>query len=69
MSGYHPLFVLAKAGVRMFQRPYVLGSAALVYGYMSAYLEKIPRVDDDDLIRYLRQQQLAKLAGRETIWK
>jgi biofilm PGA synthesis N-glycosyltransferase PgaC len=69
VSGYHPLFVLVKAGVRVFQKPYVLGSAALVYGYVSAYLEKIPRVDDDDLIRYLRQQQLAKLAGRETIWK
>lgn len=69
VSGYHPLFVLAKAAVRAFQRPYLLGSAALVYGYLAAYLEKIPRVDDDALIRYLRRQQLAKLAGRETIWK
>ena len=29
----------------------------------------MPRVDDPELIQYLRRQQLAKLAGRETIWK
>jgi biofilm PGA synthesis N-glycosyltransferase PgaC len=69
VSGYHPLFVLAKAGVRAFQKPFVLGSLALVYGYLTAYLNKIPRVDDDSLIRYIRRQQLAKLVGRETIWK
>jgi hypothetical protein len=26
-------------------------------------------VDDPELIKYLQQQQLAKLFGRETIWK
>ncbi len=69
VSGYHPLFVLAKAGVRIFRRPYFVGSLALVYGYLAAYLKKMPRVDDDALIQYLRRQQLAKLAGRETIWR
>jgi poly-beta-1,6-N-acetyl-D-glucosamine synthase len=69
VSGYHPLFVLAKSIRRFVQRPYVLGSFALVYGYLAAYWERIPRVDDPELIQYLRRQQLAKLAGRETIWK
>lgn len=67
--GSHPAFLLAKAVVRLARRPYVLQSAALVYGYLSACIEKIPRVDDPALIRYLRSQQINKLLGRETIWK
>jgi poly-beta-1,6-N-acetyl-D-glucosamine synthase len=69
VSGYHPLFLTAKSIRRLVRRPYILGSVALVYGYISAYLQKTPRVNDPDLIRYLRRQQLAKLCGGETIWK
>jgi hypothetical protein len=63
------MFVLAKSVARFIQRPYVLGSLALIYGYLAAYFEQIPRVNDPALIQYLRRQQLAKLAGKETIWK
>jgi len=69
VAGYHPLFFLAKAVARLPQRPYVMGSLALVYGYLKASFEKIPRVNDPELIQYLQRQQLAKLTGRETIWK
>ena len=69
VSGYHPLFLLAKSVVRLTQRPYVLGSVALLYGYLRAFIERVPRVDDPALIQYLRDQQIAKLFGRETIWK
>jgi biofilm PGA synthesis N-glycosyltransferase PgaC len=69
VSGYHPLFLAAKSIVRLSRRPYLLGSFALLYGYLSAYFHRIPRVDDPLVIRYLRQQQLAKLFGGETIWK
>jgi hypothetical protein len=63
------LFLTAKSIVRLFRWPYFVGSIALVYGYVSAYLQDTPRVDDPKLIRYLRQQQLARLFGGETIWK
>ena len=69
VSGYHPLFLTVKSIVRLPRRPYFIGSFALVYGYISAHLQRTPRVDDPELIRYLRQQQLAKLCGRATIWK
>jgi hypothetical protein len=69
VSGYHPLFLAAKALVRLPRRPYFLGSFALVYGYITAYFQRTQRVDDPDLIRYLRHQQLARLFGGETIWK
>jgi poly-beta-1,6-N-acetyl-D-glucosamine synthase len=67
--GSHPLFLLAKTGVRTFRRPYFVGSFALLYGYITAYFKKVPQVDDLELIRYIRSQQLARLFGRETIWK
>lgn len=69
VSGYHPLFLMSKSLIRLFRRPYFLGGFALLYGYVSAFLQKMPRVDDSDLIRYLRRQQLARLFGGETIWK
>jgi hypothetical protein len=69
VTGYHPLFLTAKAIVRLFRPPYLLGSIAHIYGYLSAYVRHMTRVDDANLIRYLRQQQLARLLGRETIWK
>ena len=67
--GSHPVFLMAKAGVRLIRRPYVLGSVALLYGYIAAHLRRAERVNDPELIRYLRTQQLNRLLGRETIWK
>jgi poly-beta-1,6-N-acetyl-D-glucosamine synthase len=69
VSGYHPLFLTAKSIVRLLRRPYLIGSLGLAYGYISAHLQGMPRVNDPDLIRYLRRQQLARLFGGETIWK
>ena len=69
VSGYHPLFLTAKSVARLVRRPYVVGSVALMYGYISAYLQDVPRVNDPELIRYLRRQQLARLVGAETIWR
>jgi glycosyltransferase involved in cell wall biosynthesis len=69
VTGYHPLFVSAKWMVRLARRPFLLGSAALAYGYFSALLRHMPRVDDPELIAYLRRQQFARLFGGPTIWK
>jgi len=69
VSGYHPLFLAAKSATRLWKRPYVVGSIALLYGYIAAYLQETPRVDDPQLINYLQRQQLARLLGKETIWK
>jgi poly-beta-1,6-N-acetyl-D-glucosamine synthase len=69
ICGYHPIFMLAKCVRRLRYRPYLVGSAALLYGFVSGYLERVPQVDDRKTIRYLRQQQMALLTGRESIWK
>ena len=69
ISGYHPLFVAASCFYRLSQRPYIIGSAAICYGFLKGYFTRMPRVNDPPLIRYLRTQQLRRLCGLETIWK
>jgi biofilm PGA synthesis N-glycosyltransferase PgaC len=69
ISGYHPLFMFFKCIKRLFQKPYVLSSIGLLYGYISGYWEKVPQIDDRSLIDYLRKQQLRRLFFRKSIWK
>jgi glycosyltransferase involved in cell wall biosynthesis len=69
ICGYHPLFMLGKCVRRLIRPPYVTGSAALFYGFVSGYLKRIPQVDDPLTIAYLRRQQMGRLAGGQTIWK
>jgi biofilm PGA synthesis N-glycosyltransferase PgaC len=69
ICGYHPFFMIAKCLRRVPRRPYVIGAAALFYGYITGYFKRIPQVDDRETIGFLRRQQLAALWGRETIWR
>lgn len=69
VCGYHPLFMLAKFFIRLPRRPYLIGSLALLYGYVSGYMKQIPQVNDLQTIGFLRRQQLGRLWGRETIWR
>jgi poly-beta-1,6-N-acetyl-D-glucosamine synthase len=66
--GYHPIFMLSKCVKRLFERPYGLAAAALFCGFLSGYLHRAPRVADTKLIRYLRQQQIARLMLRPSLW-
>jgi len=69
ISGYHPLFVVASCVYRLAQKPYVIGSAGIFYGYISGYLKRVRQVNDRALIKYVRHEQLMRLLGRETIWR
>jgi len=69
VSAYHPAFVAASCLFRIVQKPYVLGSAAMVYGYLKAYFTKVPRVEDQSYVKYIHNQQLRRLCGMPTIWK
>jgi len=69
ISGYHPLFMLFKCLRRVFQKPYIIVSAGLFYGFVSGYIKKVPQVDDKVLIGYLRKQQINRLFFRQSIWK
>jgi biofilm PGA synthesis N-glycosyltransferase PgaC len=67
VTGYHPLFMLAKCVKRAFRRPPV-ASLALGAGFCSGYLKRVPQFEDLDAVRYLRRQQLRRLMSRPSIY-
>jgi poly-beta-1,6-N-acetyl-D-glucosamine synthase len=69
VCGYHPAFMLLKCLRRLRFKPYLIGSVALFYGFLTGYTQRIPQVDEPETIKYLRKQQLARLTGRESIWR
>jgi len=70
VSGYHPLYLAAICVSNLIRKPYVAGSAAIAYGFLKAHWTRMPpRVNDKQLVKYLRTQQMRRLCGLETIWK
>ena len=67
--GYHPLFVLARCLYRLVRKPYIIGSLAMLFGFLKGYFTHMPRVNDKSLIRYVRTQQLRRLFGLNTVWR
>ncbi|HEY3856218.1 MAG TPA: glycosyltransferase family A protein [Verrucomicrobiae bacterium] len=68
ITGYHPLFMLVKCASRVFKKPYFLAAAGLGFGFASGYFKRIPPVDDSNLIKYFRDQQLRRLTLRDSLW-
>jgi glycosyltransferase involved in cell wall biosynthesis len=69
IAGYHPLFMLSKCLRRCFRKPWVIAATGLFWGFAAGYLKGERQVDDPELIKYLRQQQLRRLTFRESIWR
>ena len=68
-AGYHPLFMAVKCVYRVSRRPYLTGAVGMAWGFISSYFRGAPQVADPLLIQYLRREQMARLLGRETIWR
>ena len=68
ITGYHPLFMLGKCAKRALRRPLSLESIALLGGFCSGYLKRIPQVQDIEAIRYLRKQQIRRILLRRSIY-
>lgn len=63
--GSDPAYFSATALFRMTQRPFVVGGAAMLYGYFSAMLQRRPRHGDEELRRFIRSyQRRALLVGK-----
>lgn len=69
VSGYHPLYVAASCVRRLTQKPYVIGSVGMMYGFLKAYVSRQPRLEDRSYLAYIRDQQLRRLCGMQTIWR
>ena len=66
--GYHPLFMFFKCVRRLFERPYVIVSAGLWYGFVTGYFSRAPRHQEPEVIRYLRREQMRRLMFQSSIW-
>ena len=59
----HPLFVLGKSLFRAIEKPY-LTSLLIPVGYILSYIKKPERLDDLDLEKFLRKEQISRLMGK-----
>ena len=67
-AGYHPLFMACKCLKRSLRRPYALRGLGFLVGYLSGYVRRLPQVNDKELIRYLRREQMRKLLFQPSLW-
>jgi glycosyltransferase involved in cell wall biosynthesis len=67
--GYHPLFMIVKCLRRLFRRPYIVNGVGHFCGFLGGYLDHRPRIDDRNVIRYVRKQQLRRLICLNTTWR
>jgi len=59
--GTSPIYYLSVAIYRLSTYPMVLGSAAMLWGYLRSWLKGLPRYDDLEFRRFLRSYQYACL--------
>jgi glycosyltransferase involved in cell wall biosynthesis len=69
VSGYHPVFVAASCVRRLTQKPRIIGSLAIMYGFLKSHVTRPPRMRDRSYFAYIRGQQLRRLCGMQTIWR
>ncbi|MDQ3776798.1 MAG: glycosyltransferase [Pseudomonadota bacterium] len=68
ITGYHPLFMALKCLKRCGHKPYLVGAVGLWWGFCRGYLKRVTRVDDAELIRYVRRQQFNKIVFKPSLW-
>jgi len=60
------VYMFSSAIYRMSRSPFVVGGAAMLWGYVRSYLKGLPRYNDDDLSKFIRKYQWACLIkGKE----
>lgn len=69
ISGYHPIYVAASCLSRLTQKPYLIGSAGIMYGFLKSHVTRPPRLKDRSYVSYIRGQQMRRLCGMQTIWR
>lgn len=67
ICGYHPLFLLARAG-RNLVRGRATSAAGLAAGYFSAPFKGVARVDNPALIAFTRREQMRRVLGQPSLW-
>ena len=63
LVGGHPLWEYSRGLFRMWQRPFIVGGLCFIAGYTCAALSRSQRAVSQDLIRFHRAEQMARLRG------
>ena len=59
--GTAPLYYFASAVYRAWEHPVLVGSVAMLWGYTRSALQRLPRYEDPEFRRFLREYQYACL--------
>ena len=59
--GGHPLWQIVRSGYQMTRRPYVIGGLLLLFGYFWAFVRLAERPISEELVRFHRAEQIARL--------
>jgi poly-beta-1,6-N-acetyl-D-glucosamine synthase len=68
LTGYHPLFMFLKCMRRLLSSPLFVMSLGLGWGFTSASVRRMPRPVSPSFVKYVRQQQINRILGRNSIW-
>lgn len=68
LTGYHPLFFLAKFVRRLVTFPYILGSMVMLYHYLKGYVERRPQIATQELQHFIRKEQIKRILRRPSAW-
>lgn len=61
------IYMAASSVFRMIHPPYLLGGLAMFWGYLKSFFQRQPRFDDKELVKFIRNYQLACLVkGKQT---
>ncbi len=61
LTGYSPVFVVARCIYRLFRKPYIVESAGVMYGYLKAMLNREPLAVSQEERAFLRREQHRRL--------
>jgi biofilm PGA synthesis N-glycosyltransferase PgaC len=67
--GYSPIFLAARAVKLLFGWPPGIAAAALLAGYVGAYLRRKPRPATPEMVAFVRRHQMRRLTLRESLWR
>jgi glycosyltransferase involved in cell wall biosynthesis len=62
--GFSFIYHLIRAFSRISERPYVIGSVLVMFGYLWAMVSRRPTETPGEIAKFMRQEQMARLFGR-----
>ena len=62
--GFGFTYHLLRALSRILERPYLVGTVLILAGYVWAFLSRQPRAVPDEIVRFIRREQILRLASR-----